>query len=166
MGLGQTLGYCTKLTQNNQSVYAFNNSQRGVHIGLMVDPSLRNDVVSPVSNVRITALNNKRVGELAWTASLDNVLGCNIYRSDSRLGKYVKVNQSPITTTTFQDSFPLNGINHYFVRAVKLEKGASGSYYNMSQGVRDTISLIGNTTKSDEIALFLAMTQLDRVFNL
>jgi hypothetical protein len=44
-----------------------------------------------------------------------------------------------VTQTFFEDFSPHDGVNHYMVRTLKLSKVASGSYYNLSQGVFDTL---------------------------
>ena len=54
MGLGENIGYSTRLTQNNNSLYFYSYGARFVHIALMGDPTLRNDVVAPASNVSVT----------------------------------------------------------------------------------------------------------------
>ena len=43
---------------------------------------------------------------------------------------------------TFHDPEPLSGLNYYMVRAVKLVNSPSGSYYNLSTGITDSVSVI------------------------
>src|SRR5690606_7055886 len=80
MGLGETIGYATKLTQNNgNGHYEPANPHAGrVHIALMGDPTLRMAMVGPPTNVMGTVNGNSV--SLTWTASMDNVLGYHVYR--------------------------------------------------------------------------------------
>jgi len=104
----------------------------------MGDPTLRNDIVSPVSNVVATkaGLNCN----ISWSASTQtNVLGYNIYMKNAVNTDYVKINSNLIAGTTYTDNCLLHpGVYKYMVRAVVLEVSPSGSYYNMSEGIADT----------------------------
>lgn len=146
MGLGETIGYSTRLTQNNVGTYYYSYSQNFIGISLMGDPTLRNDVVSPVSNVVAT-----KVGyncNISWSASTQtNVLGYNIYMKNDTNKTYVKINPTLITGTTYTDNclvYP--GVYKYMVRALVLEKTPSGTYYNMSEGIADTANNTVNLT--------------------
>ncbi len=140
MGLGETIGYSTRLTQNNTGLYKnqMNNGAGGIHVALMGDPTLRMHPVSPVSNVSGTSLVTGV--SLAWTASPDNIIGYHVYRSATLTGPFTRLNSSLVTTASFLDTAPLNGTNTYMVRAVKLENTPSGTYYNASQGQFWTIT--------------------------
>lgn len=144
MALGETIGYSTKLTQNNTTLYfgsPYGPNQgmvNSIHISLMGDPTLRNDIVAPVSNVVATKVGNDC--HISWTASTEtNLIGYNIYMKNDSNSTYVKINSSPIVGTTYTDNCLLYpGIYKYMVRALKLETTPSGSYYNMSEGIADT----------------------------
>ncbi|MFN7911699.1 MAG: T9SS type A sorting domain-containing protein [Bacteroidota bacterium] len=139
MGLGETIGYSTRVTQNNTSLYYFSYAQNFIGISLMGDPTLRNDVVAPVSNVVATKMGNH--GVINWTASTQtNVIGYNIYMRNDTNTTYVKVNNTPITATSYTNlclMYP--GIYKYMVKAVVLETTPSGTYYNLSEGISDTL---------------------------
>ncbi|MCE3259102.1 MAG: hypothetical protein K0S12_743 [Bacteroidetes bacterium] len=143
MALGENIGYATTLTQNYQQTLYYPNIY-GIHGGwihnggLMGDPTLRNDIVAPVSNV--VAQKSGYDCHISWSASTQtNVLGYNIYRKDQVNTDYVKVNSAMISGTTYTDVCLLNaGIYKYMVRAVVLETSPSGTYYNMSEGIADT----------------------------
>ena len=66
MGLGETIGYGTRLTMNNSTLYknASNAFTRAVYINLMGDPSLREDPIGPPSGF-IAAANPSGVA-LNW----------------------------------------------------------------------------------------------------
>lgn len=142
MGLGENIGYGVKLTQNNIGSLYFGSptgiTGRWIHHGLMGDPTLRNDVVAPVSNVVATKVGNNC--NISWTASPEpGVLGYNIYMKNDTNTNYVKINSALIAGTTYTDNCLLyKGIYKYMVRAYKLETTPSGTYYNMSEGIADT----------------------------
>ncbi len=141
MGLGEVIGYSARITQNNGPSPIYHppgNGNKQVHIALMGDPTLRNDIVSPVSNVVATRIGNNC--HINWTASTQtNVLGYNIYMKNDTNKTYTKINPNPITSNSYTHQcliYP--GIYKYMVRALVLEQTPSGTYYNMSEGIMDT----------------------------
>jgi PKD repeat protein len=157
MAMGENIGYSARLTQNNTTTYfpspypinagIFNT----VHIALMGDPTLRNDIVAPVSNVVATKVGNNC--NISWTAATETaVIGYNIYLKAPSSNGYVKINPAPIAGTTYTDLCLVNpGIYKYMVRTLKLETTPSGSYYNMSEGIADTAN---STTSFISVASF------------
>lgn len=141
MALGENIGYGLLLTQNNNGLY-FDSptgiTGRWIHNALMGDPTLRNDVVAPVSNVVATRVNSNCL--ITWSASTEtNMVGYNIYMRNDTVNVYTKINGQPVTGTSFTHTCLLyKGIYKYLVRTVKLEQTPSGSYYNMSEGLSDT----------------------------
>ncbi|MFI5171957.1 MAG: T9SS type A sorting domain-containing protein [Chitinophagales bacterium] len=144
MALGENIGYSTRLTQNNNATYLANIFPHWVHIALMGDPTLRMHIVRPVENVTCSiATGWENVIAIDYTASTDpNVIGYYVYRSDSEFGKYIRITDEIINYSPYADESPLNGLNYYMVRAVALKETPSGSYYNLSTGVTDSISII------------------------
>ena len=138
MAMGETVGYGARLTQNNTGVltngYISNTFPRGVHIGLMGDPTLRLHSVPPVTDLVADA--NSTTLTLRWTASSDsNVEGYAIYRATSSNGPFIHVDSTPIVDTEFTDITALAGVRYtYMVQAIKLETSAGGTYLNNSQG--------------------------------
>lgn len=157
MAMGEPIGYCTRLTQNNTSLYTSGYGAGWIHIALMGDPTLRMHVVSPPADLKADSIGNVTV-KLSWSASPDpDVLGYNIYRSKSLSGNFEKINSDLVTGTSFIDPLSDNGNNVYMVRAVKLQKSYSGTYYNLSQGIFDSVSTLwpaGNKENADEILAF------------
>jgi hypothetical protein len=137
MGVGTTIGYTARLTQNNSNgLYRnmVNHAAGQVHVALMGDPSLHMFMVSPVSN--LTGSQNGSETTLYWNASPDDILGYHVYRADDPAGPYMRLTSSPITDTSYTDVDGPSGAGvTYMVRAVKLETTSSGSYYNGSQGI-------------------------------
>ena len=83
MGLGETIGFAARVTQNNGgSLYSANYGTNWVHIALMGDPTLRLHPVAPPA--ALVASSNPTAGiDLAWTPSPDTVTGYHVYRSAS-----------------------------------------------------------------------------------
>ncbi len=157
MAMGENIGYSTMLTQNNTTVYFPSPypSNYGlfnvITINLMGDPTLRNDIVAPVSNVVATKSGNNC--NISWSASTETAIaGYNIYMKNATNTSYTKINPTLISGTTYTDNcliYP--GIYKYMVRTVKLETTPSGTYYNMSEGIADTAN---NTSNFVSIASF------------
>ncbi len=157
MALGESIGFGQLLSQNNSGDYfissaAFSSSLiKMITISLMGDPTTRMHYITPPSNLSVT--NNNNDADLTWAASPDAVLGYNVYRLLPGGSTYAKVNASIVTGTAYTDNaVPSGGLLTYVVKAVKLKKTASGSYYNQSLGVRgsDTFTVgINDLTKSN-----------------
>ncbi len=153
MALGEPIGYSTRISQNNNGIYFYayggapsGNPPRHVHIALMGDPTLRNDVVAPVGTVVATKNGNNCI--INWTASTQtNVLGYNIYMKNDTNKTYVKLNNSLLTGLSYtHNCLPYPGIYKYMVRAQVLENTPSGTYYNLSEGIMDTAMNTVNLT--------------------
>ncbi len=151
MGLGETVGYCAKLSINSSGVLYMTNPLypwlgTDINMGSMGDPSLRLHTVAPPANLTSVIHVGGKI-DLSWSAaaSTDSVLGYYMYRLDTTSDIYNRISPAIISSLTFTDNAPVNGKNYYMVRSIRLEKSASGSYYNMSQGVFDTnfINLTG-----------------------
>ena len=133
MGLGETIGYSTRLSQNNNALYTSNFGGRVVHMALMGDPTLRNDVVAPPSNVTVGM--NTYHADISWSPSVDTVLGYHLYVRTDDVSDFTRVNETIIADTFFTDScLGAPGDYTYMVRAIRLEQSPSGTYYNLSQG--------------------------------
>ena len=134
LGLGETIGYTARLTQNNTRLYQnqVNSSANLIHIALMGDPTLRLHPVAPGG--RLDGATTAAGTVLAWPASRDRVIGYNVYRATSATTSFTRLTSAPIQGTSFVDSEPASGAV-YMVRAIKLESTPSGSYYNASQGM-------------------------------
>ncbi|HQQ94353.1 MAG TPA: T9SS type A sorting domain-containing protein [Bacteroidia bacterium] len=155
MGLGENIGYSLLITQNNPGNLYFASptgiSGRWIHNALMGDPTLRNDVVAPVSNVVATKTGNHCL--ITWTPSSDTaVKGYHVYLRNDSIPFYTRINAQLIPGTSYLDSCLLvKGVHDYMVRALKLEEVPSGSYYNLSEGISDTAY---NSSDFSGLALF------------
>ncbi|MBK6902589.1 MAG: T9SS type A sorting domain-containing protein [Saprospirales bacterium] len=139
MGLGSTLGYCAQLTQFNPSnYYSPGYGNRFVHIALMGDPTLRMHIVVPPAN--FTAVEDNGHALLTWDPSPDATQGYHLYRKTEGEESYQRLNDSPISGTSYVDScLHFNTTYEYMVRARNLESSASGSYFNLSQGLQASL---------------------------
>ena len=151
MGLGETIGYATRVSQENAGFtdggYVVNNSGRGVHIALMGDPTLRMHPVAAVAG--LNAENSSGTPGLGWVASSESALeGYAISRADSLAGPFYRLGSTLTVGTSYSDRTGIPGRTYtYMVRAVKLETSPSGSYLNASQGVFTTTSFAASVAR-------------------
>ena len=152
MALGENIGFSALTCQNNSGLYYYNYAANLVHIALMGDPTLRMHIIAPPSNLNSTVSGPNRV-LLSWNSAPDSILGYYMYRQDSITGFYNRISPNIIVGNSFTDNNVINYTNHYMVRAVRLETSASGTYYNLSEGTLDTISVaLGVNNIKSEIA--------------
>jgi hypothetical protein len=139
MGLGETIGYGTRLSMNNSTLYQNQSNvyPRAVYIALMGDPTLRMDPVSPP--VTLIAATSSGGVTLNWQTSTDAVLGYHVYRSTSPGGPFGRLTGSLVAGNTFTDTTTSSNTYTYMVRAVALQTTPSGTYYNASQGAFATV---------------------------
>src|SRR5262249_55243925 len=125
MALGETIGFCTRLSQNNDgTLYSLDNNPyqrdgRGVHMALMGDPTLRLHIIAPPSQLSSTS--SLSGVKLTWSPSADSVAGYNIYRAPTHSGPYVRVNSALVADVNFTDPVAAPGNYSYMVRAVALQ---------------------------------------------
>ena len=138
MALGQTIGFSTRLSQNNDGVLyptdvnPYQQNARQVHVALMGDPTLRLHTIAPPSQPIAVAGSSSVT--LTWTPSPDTVAGYNVYRAATHAGPYTRLNNAPLTVTSYSDAIIVSGSYSYMVRAVALQSTASGTYWNASEG--------------------------------
>jgi hypothetical protein len=157
MALGGNVGFSSNVTQNNTNDY-FGSTlglfKKWVHISLLGDPTVRMHYLLPPTDLIL--VNNNNVADLTWTASIDATIGYNIYRIEQGASAYLKLNGSPVTTTSYTDlTVPNGGIFTYVVKAVALKTTASGSYYNQSLGIRDSEVFTLSTDESTKELVIL-----------
>jgi len=140
MGLGETIGYGTRLTMNNSKLYQNESNifTRAVYINLMGDPTLRMEPLGPPGDV--TGASVPGGVELNWSSSADSVLGYHIYRSASAAGPFTRLTPNYVTGNSYLDNGATPGSYTYMVRAITLQTNPSGSYYNLSQGAFSTVT--------------------------
>jgi hypothetical protein len=143
MGLGEPIGYSTRLSMNNSTLYQSHSNymMRAIYVALMGDPSLRQDIVAPVSNLAASPGPNSIT--LNWSASTDPVIGYHVYRSASTAGPFARLTANPIASSSYTDSsLSVGGSNYtYMSRAIALQTTPSGTFYNPSQGIFVTVAI-------------------------
>lgn len=144
MALGDHIGYCTRLSMNNSTLYNAGYAARGVHMALMGDPSLTLYPIPAVPSLKLTEAGPHI--DVRWQPSPDATNGYYVYRKI--VGNTIfDVIAKNVKDTVFKDLCVPNGFTYeYMVRAVKLESNASGNFYNLSAGIRDTISKINQSS--------------------
>jgi hypothetical protein len=140
MALGETIGHCARLTQNNNTLYTAGYGSRQIHIALMGDPTLRMHVVAPPRDLHADSVAVGRV-KLRWKRAEDVGEGYRVYRSDRLRGQFHRIASTSAADTTYEDASPLLGANVYMVRTLKLETSGSGTYHNLSPGAVDSTSM-------------------------
>lgn len=131
MALGKHIGYCTRITQNASAFYSPGFGPRQTHIALMGDPTLRMHPVKVVSD-----LIAEEVGggiKISWKGDASHVKYLVFKEDENKEWEMVVETVNP----EYLDlCIKANVPNVYMIKAVKLEVSASGSYYNLSQGVK------------------------------
>jgi hypothetical protein len=140
MGLGETIGFCARMTQNEDLLGPFNIGVNEVHVALMGDPTLRLYPLATPRNLRVRT-DSQNLKFIQWDAPLEAVGGCHIYVASSRGGPFRRLTATPIASKRFAIGNPSRA-KTYMVRAAKMETTPSGSFLNQSQGI--TITLGGN----------------------
>src|SRR5207244_9976551 len=83
MALGETIGYSTRLTQNNGPSGLYQNQMNScagqIHIALMGDPTLRMHMVAPPMDLKENSVANGL--NLNWKESSERVVGYHVYRA-------------------------------------------------------------------------------------
>lgn len=139
MALGHTLGYSTRLTQNNNALYTISDGTRQVHIALMGDPTLKMHIVKPAGTLSVERTTPGKT-RLSWYRSADLVEGYHIFRASHLHGTFARINTEAVVDTVYVDTEAPPETCVYMVRAVKLESSGSGTYCNLSAGVVDSIT--------------------------
>ena len=115
---------------------------RQIHTALMGDPTLRmfmNTVESPKNLSAVQP--GGGVVELNWEApDIDGIYFFEVFRAElnedgsNTGGDWVKVNEVPLSATTFTDNYSYEGTLLYMVRTIQVQQTNSGSFYNHKIG--------------------------------
>jgi hypothetical protein len=116
---------------------------RAVYIALMGDPTLRMEPIPPPPN--LGAVVDAAGVHLAWTNPGNPAAGYSIYRAASPAGPFARLNDSLTSETTFTDVTASPNTYTYMVRAVVLQTSFSGTYFNPSQGIFTTVTVLDPT---------------------
>jgi len=149
MGMGETIGHCARMTQNNSgSLYFASYGARFVHLALMGDPTLRNDMITPVPVV--TAEPEGFGARITWSPSPDATDGYLVYMRPFGAASYELLTEEAVPDSLWTiECLDSTGCYEVMVRARALTTTPSGSFYNLSQGVT---GLFCQTVSPDVIA--------------
>lgn len=142
MALGEPIGLDALESCVNKTTYQPPRfGMQMVHQTLLGDPSLKMYVYEPPTNLIITNTNNTTTAKLNWSPSVSQgILGYYVYRTKSLKDSFTLLTKNYITATSYNDHDADLGKNIYLIRAVKLQSSATGSFYNLSPGVIDSIT--------------------------
>jgi hypothetical protein len=157
MGVGENLGACIRLSQNNTNAYLASTLgyfQRWIHISQLGDPSLRAHYVEEPSDLVVSTQNDGTL-QLTWNPPGVSVDGFHVYRRAAGVDSWTKLTNAPILSTSFSDlSLPAGGSYTYMVRSARKQTTGSGRYWNQSLGIQGE----GNSTLSQENAVENALS--------
>lgn len=143
MAMGEPIGLAVRRSQNNDSsrdtdfhtaydLGLWGTFERGVHMALMGDPTIRQDGLRPASGATAAPASVVQGVDLAWTASPD-ATRYRVYRATSEAGPYVYLAET--SETRLRDSSARAGeANYYMIKATALLTTGSGTYWNASLG--------------------------------
>lgn len=161
MALGATIGYSTMISQNNYSnsggmlgVYVPNVvfsgtsagiasiGERGVHIALMGDPTLRAFMpqVPPVLSAMAQSTNYNRI-HVSWNA----VNGADAYMVARKYGnkQWTFLTMHPIDSTSYTDSLLYDGAVEYRVYSCVLVTTPAGTYFDAGKPTATSLVVTG-----------------------
>ncbi len=177
MAMGETIGYCTELSMSNKyHEHAGGFSSNGIHMALMGDPTLRMYVVAPPKLFSV----RKAIDALifSWEASKGtNPNGYYLYKKTPQQDTFQLAHPTRITDNVFRLPIKVDRSedqNEYMLKAVELTQTASGSFYNLSAGVRAKVNnhevfpveLIGLKVKTAPSGILLNWSTVSEKTNL
>lgn len=150
--MGETMGWSCKrimdhdvtnnLLEKKQQAYDTSEFWNRTHFQYHGDPTLRLFQVKPASNLQATT-NGANI-TLTWNASQDtDIVGYNVYKSNSEFGIYTKLTSNPIVDLNYTDSNFIT-TDWYLVRAIKLQTTGSGTFLNPSIGISNNVANLFN----------------------
>jgi hypothetical protein len=132
MAVGETIGYGTKISQNNSSEFPAGNGATGVHVALMGDPTLTLLPFSGMENIKAEVVRDSV--KLQWATSEKNIEGFFLYRKTKTAPKFELIATLTANDTAFTDACVLTGAYSYLIRPFRTEITGSGSYVNVGSG--------------------------------
>lgn len=150
--MGETMGWsCKRIMDHNLTNNLLEKKSQSydtpefwnrTHFQYHGDPTLRLFQVKPASNLQATT-NGTNI-TLTWNASLEtDIVGYNVYKSNSEFGIYTKLTSNPIVDLNYTDS-SYNSDDWYMVRAIKLQTTGSGTFLNPSIGISNNVASLFN----------------------
>gem|GEM_PF-898860 len=155
MAMGEPIGLSALSTQNNYDTsttwYLYPTAQLNtfqIHSSLMGDPTVRMQPVEPASRLFVWQDSCFQRVRLKWNASADTAVhNYYVFRAKHIDSAFTLLGSTGNLVWT--DSTPYNTETVYMLRAEKLQLSGSGSYYNLSQGIFDTLRFISLSANRD-----------------
>jgi hypothetical protein len=154
MAMGQPIGYGVRQSINNYDIAfgtdLYSSTHYGslfVHTALMGDPTLRLNVVQPITALAAAKDScNADTIRLTWTASTEPlVTSYYILRAETMGDSFIVVGE--VTGTSYNDTVSQVNQNYvYMVRAAMTDTTNSGNYVNLSQGVFSEVNYLTTWT--------------------
>lgn len=136
LGLGHTLGYATRVSQNNTGAYVPGFGAGFVHIALMGDPTLRMSIVAPPAGPLLAEAADGGIALDFGDSPEAGPVAYFVYRRPAGDSVWTLRTPSPLAESAFLDSCLTAGETfEYMVKTVRLERTPSGTYWNTSQGI-------------------------------
>lgn len=131
MALGLPIGESIRRSQNS-GYDQYERQGRLINLALMGDPTLP---LFPVPQVETVSVSLAQNGVLVqWSEIPGELLGYNIYRRTDQNQHFVRLNDAPVSGSTYTDMEPVEGYVEYMVRALKRETSASGTFDVLGTG--------------------------------
>lgn len=161
MAMGETIGYSVRQSINNYDVSFLTDlyssthyGSRFVHTALMGDPTLRLNVVFPVTALTATKDScNADTVRLTWTASIEPLVSSYyILRAETIGDSFIVVGE--VTGTSYNDTISQVNQNYvYMVRAAMTDSTNSGNYFNLSQGIFTYVEYLTSISNSSDVSV-------------
>ena len=153
MAVGETIGYGTKISQNNSSEFPAGNGATGVHVALMGDPTLTLLPYHGIDTLYTTI--KKDSVYLQWESVSPDNQSYYVYQKNDE-DVFELLTQTAINENRLSLSCVKKGINEFLVRPVRLETTGSGSFYNLGEGksVMATIDFDGKPQMKLDYSLY------------
>ncbi len=144
MGLGEPIGNSYMETIKNGYTYQpVGYGYKYVHQALLGDPSLKMYPYKGAFGLVANTINGGSITTLTWLNSPDpQVLGYYVYRTAALADSFQLLNAIFTPNTNYNDSTAPKGKNIYMVRAVKLQNTNTGTFYNLSPGIIDSVNIV------------------------
>ncbi len=148
MAANLPIGYSTRITQSNttnylgalysqdgSNFYIINQGLYQIHVSLMGDPTLTlySSAVPKPRNVSVVQPEGGYVN-ISWEAPTEPVEGYFVYKSYSKNGNFLLLNEEPLKGTQFTDTSLYEGFVYYMVRSFKFVENNSGKFGMLSRG--------------------------------
>ncbi len=124
--------WAKEMKEGKESDLRWKGSDGHVIISLIGNPTLRLFPVIPPTNLKLYKKHESV--ELSWDRSKDeSIIGYKIYRSSNEMGEY-KLISDLIKCGDYIDKEKSED-RYYMLRAIKLQRTGSGTFFNPSQGI-------------------------------